>query len=99
MTKKTYLCTVCIMLLQEERRFAMCVIKEIGRSMMDGVHILRMASRGRYYIQTAEISKMREEVLGAPSSIVDDMRHLREDRQRINHDIRISFDKIVAEDV
>ena len=54
------------------------------------------ASRGQYSSQSAEIQKIREELFNAPSTPVDDMRNLSADRQKIYHDIRVSFNQIVA---
>ncbi len=77
----------------------MCVLKSIKRSIICGVRTLRVASRGEYQFQTTEVAKMHEEIFGTPSSLADDMRNLYGDRQRISHDIRTSFNKIVAGDV
>lgn len=77
----------------------MCVLKSIKRSIIFGVQTLRVASRGEYQIQTAEVAKMREEIFGTPSSLADDMRSLYGDRQRISRDIRTSFNQIVAGNV
>lgn|GEM_PF-4543730 len=82
-----------------ERRYTMCVLKSIKHSIICGVQTLRVASRGEYQFQTAEVAKMHEEIFGTPSSLADDKRNLYGDRQRISHDIRTSFNKIVAGDV
>ena len=52
------------------------------------------ASRGQYGSQSSEIQKIREELFNAPSTPVDDMRNLNGDRQKIYHDIRVSFNKL-----
>lgn len=77
----------------------MCAFRDIKHAIIGGVQTLRAASRGEYHFQTAEILKMKEELFGTPSGSADDMRRLHEDRLRINHDVRISFNKIVAGNV
>ena len=74
----------------------MRMLKEIKNIIVSGVRTMLQASRGRYGSQSSEIQKIREELLNAPSTPVDDMRNLNGDRQKIYHDIRVSFNQIVA---
>ena len=71
----------------------MRVLKEIKNIIVSGVRTMFQASRGQYGSQSSEIQKIREELFNAPSTPVDDMRNLNGDRQKIYHDIRVSFNQ------
>lgn len=73
----------------------MCIISEIKSFITSGAETLRKTSRGNYDSQTEGVKEMRRELFEKTTSRVDDAAKLRKDRENINHDMRVSFDKLV----
>lgn len=73
----------------------MCIINEIKSFVSNGAETLRKASKGRYDLQTDELKKMRRELFETSSGRADDAAKLRQDKENISHDVRVSFNKLV----
>ena len=73
----------------------MGIINVIKSFVSNGAETLRKASKGHYDFQTEDVKKMRRELFDKTSGRVDDAVNLRVDRDNINHDVRVSLDKLV----
>lgn len=69
-------------------RFAAFVFK--------GARTFREATMGRYNHESKVIQELREEMFGN-DSMVSDAQNLRRDIMMVRHDVRTSFNKIIAE--
>lgn len=76
----------------------MCLIKDIGRFMFNGLDTFKKSSRGEYRSRSKDIARMRKDFLNKKITKADDRYNLLKDRTSIEKDIRISFNKIVLSD-
>lgn len=61
----------------------------------DGTRTLRDAARGDYHHESEAIRQLRKEMFGDTYS--NDAQNLRKDRLKVGRDVRISFNRIIAE--
>ena len=73
----------------------MCIINEIKSFVTNGVETLRKASRGSYDLQTKGMKDIRRELFEKSSSRADDAAKLRQDKENISRDVRVSFNKLI----
>lgn len=62
----------------------------------DGTRTFRDAAMGRYHYESEALQQLREEMLGN-SHVGSDAQNLRLDRMKIGHDIRVCYNKIIAD--
>ncbi|MCM1079716.1 MAG: hypothetical protein NC344_10105 [Bacteroidales bacterium] len=75
----------------------MCIINEIKSFVTHGAETLRKSSKGHYDCQTDEVKKIRHELLETQTGRADDAANLRKDREKVGHDVRVSWDKLILE--
>lgn len=74
----------------------MCILKELGKFIKNGASVFNEASLGNYNRQSEAIRSIKKDLFSKENgSFIDDKRNLAKDREKINHDIQKSFDKLV----
>lgn len=75
----------------------MCILKEVKRFIVNGALTFREASQGRYKQKSEAISAMREELFNdeEQTGFATDRKNLLRDKQKIQGDIRKSFNNYV----
>lgn len=74
----------------------MLIVNCILSFVSDGARTFHDAALGKYHHESEAIQQLREELLGN-SSITSDAQNLRRDRMNVGRDVRVSFNKIVAQ--
>jgi hypothetical protein len=72
--------------------FVNCILSFVS----DGARTFHDAAMGKYHHESEAIQQLREEMFGN-SSVTSDAQNLRRDRMNVGHDVRVSFNKIVAQ--
>lgn len=73
----------------------MCILKEVGYFIKNGISTFRDASQGDYKQNSDAISEIRKEILEKNRNRADDRRCLIEDRKNVEGDVRRSFKGII----
>lgn len=74
----------------------MCIFKEFGKFVKNGASVFSEAYKGQYNRQSDDIRIIKKELLSEKKvSFNEDRRNLAKDREKINSDIRKSFDELV----
>ena len=74
----------------------MCIVKNMHRFVTNGVKVFRSASAGRYNEESESVKELKQELMEA-SSFRQDAANLREDRRRVGHDVRKSFNELILD--
>lgn len=72
----------------------MCILKEVGNFIRNGISTFRDASQGCYGQSSEAISEIRKELLEKENAKSDDKRNLRGDRKNVEHDVYLSFNEM-----
>ena len=85
-------------IIKQERKeqHVMCIVKNMHRFVTNGVKVFRSASAGRYNEESESVKELKQELMEA-SSFRQDTANLREDRRRVGHDVRKSFNELILD--
>ena len=75
----------------------MPIIMKIVHFAVNGARTFRHAARGHFRDESEAVRSIRAEMLSNPSSRFGDVQKMRHDRMRVGRDVRVSFNKIIAD--
>ena len=81
---------------ERKEQHVMCIVKNMHRFVTNGVKVFRSASAGRYNEESESVKELKQELMEA-SSFRQDTANLREDRRRVGHDVRKSFNELILD--